>query len=450
MGDGSLRLLLVDTDPIFRLGLKTGVDELSGATLIATGDRPGTLTILGNQGKKTDPPISVVLIDAITDGLDPNNLVYAPWSLCEEIRQTYPQIPILVLGNGLSEIALIRAQRAGASGYCTKNSSASRIVAIARQAQRGETIWPALPSLTPKDDESPSPIQQKPSLKFKWNNQGLREIDRAMEQLEKMLSQDNLAKPKRLGDRLQKLIIEGRQRELRAARLVVITVGGGFVNKPGTKANNTQNYPTNPLSRQSDPTLKPTAQVVSSTSSRTQSKAEASPVSKSLPNTESSSNLGVSIGSRLNESALEDIDKSILMEIQNSLLDRCTSKLINAQNNQTGAPLEIDILKTEQRRDLIYLVLRKVDDLLISLRKQKEQQKTTVSSASISEQDNRKIWEDALEDFFKGYKTCNINGQAIDIFPILKSDWDVIRQDILSRAVDRDNKVSPDIMGKWI
>ncbi|MGD1936409.1 MAG: DUF3685 domain-containing protein [Cyanophyceae cyanobacterium] len=456
MGDGSLRLLLVDTDPIFRLGLKTGVDELPGATLISTGDRPGALTILANQGQTSDLPISVVLIDAITDGLDPNNLLYAPWSLCEEIHQTYPRIPILVLGNGLSEIALIRAQRAGASGYCTKNSSASRLVAIARQAHRGETIWPALPSLTPKDDASPVSASQEPSLKFKWNNQGLREIDRAMAQLNTMLARDNLAQPKNLGDRLQKLIIEGRRRELRAARRVVITVGGGFTHKPGAKVSGAQKRKSESSLGSPDPALRPTNQVVSSAPGQPQ-KANSSVNGSSLNLSSSSSatpesnpSSSVEIEPNLDRLTIEDIAESNLVQLQSALLDRCTSKLINAQNNQTGAPLEIDILKPEQRKDLLYLVLRKVDDLLIQLRRQKRSQQTNILSISVSEDDHRRLWEESLEDFFKSYKVCQINGQSIEIFPILKSDWDVLRQDILSRAVELDNLINHIVFGEKI
>ncbi|MEM9772617.1 MAG: DUF3685 domain-containing protein [Cyanobacteria bacterium P01_D01_bin.73] len=449
MADASLRLLLIDADPIFRLGLQTGIEELPGVTLVTVGDRPGALTILGNKGATPDPPISVVLVDGITDGLDPNNLVYAPWSLCEEIHRTYPQLPILVLGNGLSEIALIRAQRAGASGYCTKNSSAQRLVAIARQVQRGETVWPALPSLAPKPEaETPSLSQRQPprSLRLGWNNQGLREIDRELARLETLLTTGALAKSKKLGDRVQKLVAEGRQRELRTARKVLITLSGGFSNKRPTKSS----------SNASDPTLKPVASVIQKPLSS--EPAKSSPNSDPKPALSSGSSAVRSqpsptlspAESKLSQGVDDDLKES-LVALQNTLFDRCTNKLINAQNNQTGAPLEIDILKPEQRKDLLYLVLRKVDDFLAQIRKERSNKWELGQSLLVVQgQDIQKIWEDCIDDFFQDYATCKVNGEIIKILPILKRDWPLIEQDILSRVVELDGLINHLVFGSDI
>ena len=428
MADGLLRLLLVDADPIFRLGLKTGIDELTGATLVAVGDRPGALTVLSDQAASPDPPISVILVDAVTDGLTPTNVVYVPWSLCEELHQTYPHIPILVLGNGLSEIALIRAQRAGASGYCTKDSSVRRLVAIARQLQRGETIWPALPSLTPPPQpavEGVAATTQGRSLRLGWNNQGLREIDQALAQLNAVLTQGTLANPKNWGDRIQRVVAEGRQRELRTARKLVIALGGGFSAQPPQ--------------RSPQPAPSPTA-----APSSTRPSPSPPPIQPS-PSPEAGSVIASTVPSPL---ASSTITEDTLTALQNSLFDRCTNKLINAKNNQTGAPLEIDILKVEQRKDLLYLVLRKVDDTLLQIRKQSKGQRDTSSSPlNLDPQIQRKLWEECLEDFFADHQTCKINQQTIEILPILKNDWPIIEQDILSQVIDLQNLTDHLILG---
>lgn len=442
MADGVLRLLLVDADPIFRLGLQTGIEDLGDVQLVTVGDLPGALTVLADQTTGSYDAISVVLIDSVTDGLAPTNVVHVPWSICDTLHQTHPQIPILALGNGLSEIALIRAQRAGASGYCTKDSSVQRLVAIARQLHRGETIWPALPSLTnPPPDSTPTakPVKELRSLRLPWNNQGLREIDEELANIEAVLTRGALAKPKNWGDRIQKLVAEGRQRELRTARQLVVVFGGGFVRKKSRRSSSPGS------SSASSPTVP-----------RSASPSPSSPTtpSNNTETTELPSPLDSDLAIALNPTpslTLPAPSEESLIELQNILFDRCTEKLINVQNNQTGAPLEIDILKPEQRRDLLYLVLRKIDDYLLqSRRKANRNRQTPEIQIQPDSEELRQLWEHCLDDFFQDYQTCQIENQTIQIIPILKNDWLIIEQDIISQIIELDSLLNHLIVGAAI
>ena len=109
---------------------------------------------------------------------------------------------------------------------------------------------------------------------------------------------------------------------------------------------------------------------------------------------------------------------------------------------------EIDILNEEQRKDLLYLVLRKIDDFLQQLRKQQTKKwQPTNAPVAIPQSALQDLWEDCLGDFFADHQTCQINGQTINILPILKNDWSLIEQDILSQVFALDELINHLING---
>ncbi|GGA55299.1 response regulator [Okeania sp. KiyG1] len=60
---------------------------------------------------------------------------------CEELKTSYPQLPILLLTSLKNTALLAFMQELGVSGYCSKGISISELVTIIRQVVNGQSYW---------------------------------------------------------------------------------------------------------------------------------------------------------------------------------------------------------------------------------------------------------------------------------------------------------------------
>ncbi|HYL82498.1 MAG TPA: response regulator transcription factor [Candidatus Acidoferrum sp.] len=128
-----IRIFIADDHPIVRQGLRRIVEADAGAVVSGeAGDAPALLQALATVA--TD----LVLLDvSMPGGLFLETL--------KTLRERHPTVRVLVLSVHPEEQWAVRALRAGASGYLTKDHSSDQLLeAIQRVHRGGKYVSPAL------------------------------------------------------------------------------------------------------------------------------------------------------------------------------------------------------------------------------------------------------------------------------------------------------------------
>ena len=110
----NLRLLIVEDDELFRLGLSVRLQQ-SAFEIIAEAEDGETAVELTNQHLP-----DVVLLDVGLPGI-------GGIEACRQIKQQHPKIPVLVLTSHFQTQLIERLIDAGASGYCLKGIDAETL-----------------------------------------------------------------------------------------------------------------------------------------------------------------------------------------------------------------------------------------------------------------------------------------------------------------------------------
>lgn len=199
MSDRPLTLLLVDEDPIFRLGLVTALANQTQVQVIGQVDNAQALW---EQCKHQIPDL--VLLDPLflhssTSG----------WELCQSLRRTYPDLKICLLTASLDYSQLLKAKAKGIEGYFPKGTAIARIVTGLEKIYQGETAWLDAPTTSPRTPLSP---QYRWLLPFFQS--GLGQIDHHLTAVDEVLEQTTLSG-------FDQLFWSGRKRELQTARWFV-------------------------------------------------------------------------------------------------------------------------------------------------------------------------------------------------------------------------------------
>ena len=126
----NLRLLIVEDDELFRLGLKVRLQQ-SAFEIIAEAVDGETAVELTNQHLP-----DVVLLDVGLPGI-------GGIEACRQIKQQHPKIPVLVLTSHFQTQLIERLIDAGASGYCLKGIDAETLILALRSLAAGASWWDA-------------------------------------------------------------------------------------------------------------------------------------------------------------------------------------------------------------------------------------------------------------------------------------------------------------------
>ena len=130
---GQLRILIVDDHPIVRRGLKEILVEAARITDVGEADSPQQALDLV-RSRDWD----VVVLDIGLPGRGGLDVL-------KELKQAYPKLPILMLSMHREDEYAVRAIRAGAAGYLTKDAATAKLVeAVRKVASGGRYISPAL------------------------------------------------------------------------------------------------------------------------------------------------------------------------------------------------------------------------------------------------------------------------------------------------------------------
>lgn len=126
-----IRVLLADDHKIVRAGLKELLSE-TGDIAVAGEANDGTEALARIREGEYD----VAVLDMSMPGRSGIDLI-------RQVKQEKPRLPILVLSMHSEEQYAVRALKAGASGYLTKESAADQLVtAIRRIAAGGAFVTP--------------------------------------------------------------------------------------------------------------------------------------------------------------------------------------------------------------------------------------------------------------------------------------------------------------------
>jgi two-component system invasion response regulator UvrY len=120
-----IKILIADDHPVFRFGLKQIIQEAPDLVVVAEAINGREALVMAKKGD-----YDVVVLDItmpVRNGVD----------VLFELKHERPALPVLMLSMHPEEQYAMRALRAGASGYLTKESVPEELVAAIRKVASG-------------------------------------------------------------------------------------------------------------------------------------------------------------------------------------------------------------------------------------------------------------------------------------------------------------------------
>ena len=437
-----LRLLLVDNDPIFRTGFRAVCEQFPDFQAVLEAETasaalqilkaPITNEELLPNGGTVANTLDLVVLDINSDlfagenpsqvfselketgGIENEDISPLPREnegvergvvgdrsskkpeieFCQQLKIIYPNLPLLVLTFPGDPGILAAAREVGVDGYCPKGVAVGELAIAIRRVAGGESYWgeSTRASQLLLSGRSPSPLKSRTAnflknLGAELGKSGLRQIDRALSEASSELEEcQQSTDSDDLTSVLNLAIARGRRRELQTARWIVSQLlpesvarenGGGEKTEEGDRA--------------------------------------------LLPDGRNSQEVSTVAGEGNDASAKELVlRKDIALAVQSpvsgmelqAVLFHATAAKLESSNllNATGIPLEIDILRSGRKRELINIVLRKLEEILGTLRSVKIEPEDLLEkrSAIVSE-----LWSEAIADFIgKSYRLKIIDGRV--------------------------------------
>ena len=126
-----LKILLVEDDELFRLGLQVRLQKETKMAVLAEANDGETAIDLAKQ-----QPFDLVLLDIGLPGL-------GGLETCRRLKLNHPNLPILVLTSRNERSLISRLVTAGAQGYCVKGVAAATLILAMRSVIAGASWWDA-------------------------------------------------------------------------------------------------------------------------------------------------------------------------------------------------------------------------------------------------------------------------------------------------------------------
>ncbi|BBD57918.1 two component transcriptional regulator, LuxR family protein [Nostoc sp. HK-01] len=129
MSSTPIKILLVEDDELFRLGLQVRLQQEPGLEIIAETEDGETAIELVKEH-----PLDIVLLDVGLPGI-------GGIETCRQIKQQNPALPILILTSHSQKPLIFKLIEAGAQGYCLKGIAAEKLVLALRSVAAGASWW---------------------------------------------------------------------------------------------------------------------------------------------------------------------------------------------------------------------------------------------------------------------------------------------------------------------
>ena len=432
---GSLRLLLIDEDRLFRLGMSIWLNQLPDMALAAEANSgEAALEILdaltAQSAERPEQAINLVLLNVGLGQSNPQQI--QGLNLCRLLKSRYPSLPVLCLGDVSEPVVLAAARQSGADGYCAKSLESDALAAVIRLVASGQSYWStvAQPVAVAASAQVPAqvPPGTAPQRASSWPAFRLARFRRRLrlsgiQQIEAVLSEvmvelQNLDLPL-----LDRAVLAGQARELQAARWLV----GGLLATPSLAAESL----TRPIP-QTRPASEQLAQQPDQRTAALGVSGQSGPSSLQLTQTAQASQSGQLLPAGESLEIQQKATQGI--EIQNLTFEALAAKLQSGLTNLTELPLEIDILREDKKRELLYLAIRKLEDLLSELRYSQLSAEQLPEKRALVLLD---LWQAMLVDFFGKYYTLRLraqNGETdVEVIEVLLRDAAVVQADILDK-----------------
>ncbi|MEO1376725.1 MAG: DUF3685 domain-containing protein [Cyanobacteria bacterium J06635_10] len=391
MSSRPLKLLLIDSDPIFRLGLRQTLEEFPDLEIVAEAETYTTaLQILAELARLDPNQVNLVLLEP--DNNRSANRQELGLQLIRQLKTQYPNLPILLVCHILQPAMLIALKAAGANGYCPKGTPVSELILAMEQVTGGNSYWASETQDfrewesqrigTTERQEGKSQKSLISKLRNNLRASGNNYIKVNLTQVTRQLQVPGLTV-------LNRAILAGRRRELIAAQWVL----DNFVDLPQPQPQNGNNrfIPSTEL-----PSPKPESSITLANST-------INPLSPPL----------------LSPRAL-----------QATLFASCINKLQFNLQNVTDIPLEIDILREDKKRELLYLLLQKFADSLDELRAAEVEvnRLNEVNYTLLLD-----VWQATTTEFFGKFSRVKVEEMELEIVSILLEDAAIVEKEILKK-----------------
>ncbi|MEG3870012.1 DUF3685 domain-containing protein [Microcoleus sp. AT8-B1] len=439
----NFQVLTIEGDPIFRLGLRIACEQYPDLQVVAEVSTPTealrvleTRSLDSGAAKK---PADLVILAVETLNLRSGQIEAV--AFCRQLKSLYPNLPLLLLGGQLTPDLLAELQATGANGYCPKGRDISLTIEAIRAVASGCTYWAPDARANSEIELNAAVVQtvEKSAVIVDKNAEnstvdtpvhkkmlahlclsGLREIDATLAVVQADLQEIRSAEPTDLPSILDGVVLSGRRRELLAARWIVSQL---LFEGKGEKAEGRKQ--------------------------RKEGRGEKEEIR--------GENLLKNSQSQLAKSQVLAGSLVVATNWQGSLFDSAAAKLQFDLVNLTGLPLEIDILRSTKKRELMTSILRKLKDLLEELRfSQVQETQLSQKMPAIL----RDLWQATIIDFFGRYYTLQTEenmvfdgsqtsltlgesqgesaadiwaGSGVEVVPQLLADADVVAAEILDK-----------------
>ncbi len=353
----SLRILLIDPDPVFCLGLRTCLEEAGVGEVVAeAADGNAALMAIAHALAQTEasgggqikPCLDLIMLDPLLPSTAPR----AGQFLFQQLKAKFPALPILLLGEATSTDFLPLAIASGVEGYALPNTPTDQLIGIIRQLVSGGRFWTVETQVLSNQPSSPDDEVQA-GRSSQWHHHlllpGLAQMNSSLAELQAYLERSQLSS-------IDRLVLEGRCREIRCARWLVqklLPPGSG--------------QPTQSLSPQQSFAMQTIANPVAIATA--------------------------------SSSLIAPIEFATLKSL---IFDATLAKCQTGLPNLSGEAQEIDILRPDKKRELLIVVLRKFEHLLDTLR---QSQVTLMRLNDKRSQFLVDLWQASTTDFFGKYYT---------------------------------------------
>ncbi|MBF2046539.1 MAG: response regulator [Leptolyngbya sp. IPPAS B-1204] len=129
--DQPLKILLVEDDELFRLGLHVRLEKENGLEVVAEAEDGETAIEMVKRHA-----LNIVILDIGLPGL-------GGVEACRQIRQLCPTLPILVLTSHTQKALINRIIEVGAQGYCLKGAPSQTLILAIQSVAAGASWWDA-------------------------------------------------------------------------------------------------------------------------------------------------------------------------------------------------------------------------------------------------------------------------------------------------------------------
>jgi DNA-binding NarL/FixJ family response regulator len=403
-----LNVLLVVGDPVFRSALRLWLETTAQVRVVAeSGDGEAALGQLalriGSDDEDIPPdPLNLAIVDLQLGQANPTAV--QGLDLCQRIRVTYPDLSVLMIGTVDEPVLLAAVRQAGASGFCSRTAPLETLAIAIRRTAMGQTFWsppPAAPTvaLTP----APTPVGPLAYARRNLRQSGMQRIDQTIEEIVSYLRSPNLSL-------LDRAVLAGRYRELKASRWLV----SRLLATPALEEAIESQSETVPPQAATQSRINPGG--TAETTRIAASGGVATPDRSALATVGSPSDL-------VNA-------QTAVRNLRSALFDELLSRLQSNLENLTDTPMETDILRSDRKRDLFYLILRKLEDLLDELRF------SQVQPGQLGEKRSQlllDLWEASTTDFFGKYYTIAYRDLEVGVVSTLLQDAPTVESEILDK-----------------